>query len=114
MRILLEVIMSLLSVVGLLSIGWLCFGHFLTPAGNGQTVILLPGRGEGVDLEQTVAGLLWLRGSGLAEGRILIVDCGLSPAGEAAAQLLCGREPAVGLCPLEELETYIKRTADRP
>lgn len=108
MRILLEVIMSLLSVVGLLSIGWLCFGHFLTPAGNGQTVILLPGRGEGVDLEQTVAGLLWLRGSGLAEGRILIVDCGLSAEGRAAAQALCRREPAVWMCEREELIRYIE------
>lgn len=109
MRILLEVIMSLLSVLGLLSVGWLCFGHLLTPAGNERTVTVLPGRGDGEDLEQAVTGLLWLRGSGLLEGRILIADCGLTDEGRSAAQALCRREPAVWMCEREELPGYIER-----
>lgn len=109
MRLFLEAALSLLSVIGLLSIGWLCFGHLLTPAGNGRTVTVLPGRGDGEDLEQAVTGLLWLRGSGLLEGRILIVDCGLTAEGKAMAQALCRREPAVWTCQREELPGYIER-----
>ena len=57
MRPILEVILSLLAVVGLLSLSWLLLGHILTPAGNGETVSLVPGQGDGEDLEQAVRGL---------------------------------------------------------
>lgn len=109
MRPILEVILSLLAVTGLLSLSWLLLGRILTPAGNGETVSLVPGRGEGENLEQAVRGLLWLRGGGLLSGDILIVDCGLTPAGRATAVALCLREPGVEICPLSQLPVYINR-----
>ena len=112
MRPILEVILSLLSVIGLLSLSWLLLGHILTPAGGGEAVLLVPGRGDGETLEQSVRGLLWLRGGGLMMGSILIVDCGLSPTGRAIAAALCLREPGVEICPLSELKVYIKRTTE--
>ena len=109
MRPILEVILSLLAVVGLLSLSWLLLGHILTPAGNGETVSLVPGQGDGEDLEQAVRGLLWLRGGGLLTGSVVIVDCGLSPEGRALAAALCVREPGVEVWPLSQLSVYIKR-----
>ena len=51
MRPVLEVILSLLAVAGLLSLSWLLFGRLLTPAGNQETVSLVPGTGDGETLE---------------------------------------------------------------
>ena len=110
MKMFLEAALALLSVVGLLSVGWLCFGKLLVPAGNRNTLILLPGIGDGDDLEQAVTGWLWLRGSGLTDGRILIVDCGLSPQGMATAMTLCAREQDVGLCIRDEVNEYLNIT----
>ena len=109
MRAILEVILSLLAVAGLLSLSWLLLGQILTPAGNRETLSLIPGKGDGEDLEQSVRGLLWLRGGGLLTGGIVIVDCGLSPTGRAIAAALCLREPGVEICPLSEVSVYIKQ-----
>lgn len=108
MRPILEVILALLAVAGLMSLAWLLMGHILTPAGAEGTVTLVPGTGDGETLEQSVRGLLWLQGGGLLGGRVLIVDCGLTPAGRAVAAALCIREPGLELCPASELSVYIK------
>ena len=110
MRPILEVLLSLLAVAGLLSLSWLLLGRVLTPAGNGETVSLVPGTGDGEALEQSVRGLLWLRGGGLLSGSVVIVDCGLTPNGRAVAAALCLRESGVEVCPLSELSVYIKQT----
>jgi len=112
MRAVLEVILSLLAVFGLLNLGWLLFGRILTPAG-GRCCAVIPGLGDGEDLEQAALSLLWLRGMGLLTGPILVADCGLSDAGLAVAEALKRREPAVQMCRPEELEDYlIKREAE--
>lgn len=110
MRPILEVILALLAVAGLMSLSWLLMGHILTPAGGTGTVSLIPGTGDGETLEQSVRGLLWLQGGGLLGGRVLIVDCGLTPAGRAVAAALCIREPGLEICPASELSVYIKST----
>lgn len=109
MRPIIEVLLSLLAVVGLLSLSWLLLGRLLTPAGSGETLSLVPGRGDGETLEQSVRGLLWLRGGGLLAGNIVIVDCGLTAAGRAVAVALCLREPGVEICPLSQVLVYINR-----
>lgn len=109
MRPVLEVILSLLAVAGLLSLSWLLFGRLLTPAGNQETVSLVPGTGDGETLEEAVRGLLWLRGGGMLLGSLVIVDCGLSPTGRAIAAALCMREPGVEICRLSDLAGQIKR-----
>ena len=114
MQAILEVILSLLAVVGLLSLGWLLFGRTLSPAGGEKVCLLVPGRGDGSDLEQAVTGLLWLRGGGMLGGRIVLVDCGLNSAGKSVAAALCLREPGIDLCPAEELPGYMgERWAER-
>ena len=112
MRAILEILLSLLAVTGLISIGWLCFGRLFTPAGGHQAYTLVPATGDGDDLEQAVNGLLWLRSGELLGGRVVILDCGLTPAGRALAHALCQREAGVEICPLSELSVYIKRNTE--
>lgn len=102
-----EILLALLAVVGLLSIGFLAFGRLLSPAGGGGSVTVLPGRGDGGDLEQAVRGAVWLRCGGVLAGRILIVDCGLTPEGRAVAQALCRREPELELVERQDLAAHI-------
>ena len=102
-----EIALSLLAVIGLLSISWFCFGRLLTPLGGERAVTVLPGKGDGAELEQAVRGILWLRGSGLLSGRVIIVDCGLTAAGRAVCDMLCLREPALEVRGAGELAEYI-------
>ena len=108
MRAMLEVVLSLLAVVGLMSLGWLSFGHLLVPSGGEGIWALIPGRGDGGDLEQQVRSLLWLRGGGLLSGNIVILDWDLTPGGRAVAAALCLREPGIDLCPAARLMEYIE------
>jgi len=108
----LEIILSLLAVIGLLGLGWLLFGRLLTPAGD-HCVSVIPGTGNGEGLEQTVTGLMWLRGGGLLAGEVVIADCGLSAEGRAIAQALLLRESSLGMCPAEELPGYLRDSLDR-
>ncbi len=109
MRAILEVLLSLLAVFGLLSLGWLAFGRLLSPAGGEGCCVVIPTRGRGDGLEQAVTGMLWLRGGGLMNAPILLVDCGLNDEGRAVAAALCLREPGLGLCHISELSVYIKQ-----
>lgn len=113
METILDILLSFFAVIGLMSLGWLGFGRLLLPAGAPGAVCLLPGRGEGETLEQAVTGLVWLQGGGLFGGRLVIVDCGLTEGGRAIAHALARRESTVELCPVEELEAYIRTVARR-
>ncbi len=107
MRPLVEVLLALFSVLGLLSLSWLLLGHILTPADGGKVCAVIPAKGGGEDLEQSVRGVLWLKGGGLLPGRVVIVDCGLDADGRALAEALLRQEPLLEVCALENLEEYI-------
>jgi len=109
MRALVEVLLSLLSVLGLVTLSWLLYGHILAPAGGGRTCTLIPAVGGGEDLEQSVRGLLWLKSGGLLPGRVVIVDCGLDENGKALAAALLRREPTLELWAAEDLTETITR-----
>lgn len=103
MNLFLEIVFSLLAVTGLLALGWLCFGKLLRPMGGKDMITLIPAYGEGEALEQALVGLDWLRGAGLTEGYVVLVDLGLSAQGIELALRLSERESGVFLCPAEEL-----------
>jgi len=103
-----EVLLAFLAGIGLIGLGWLLFGRVLAPAGGAQVCAVVPGRGNGANLEQAVAGLLWLRGGGLLQGRVIIADCGLTQEGRDVARILSEREECVAFCPSEQLGKYIE------
>ncbi|MPN18277.1 hypothetical protein SDC9_165637 [bioreactor metagenome] len=94
-----QIILSLLAVFGLFCLGWLLFGRLLAPSGWTSPVFaVIPARGNGVSLEQTVKGLLWLRAGDLRRYTILIADCGLDADGRAVADFLAADHPGVAVC----------------
>ncbi|MEG1858340.1 MAG: hypothetical protein RR216_06330 [Pseudoflavonifractor sp.] len=108
MQFALEIIVSLLAATGLLALVWLLFGRLLAPIGT-HICAVLPARGGGETLEHDVAGLLWLRGGGLAQARIIIADCGLDPQGRKIAEVLAARDPDLLLCLPRDLSALVTR-----
>lgn len=104
----LETLLSLLAVFGLFSLGWLLFGRLLAPSEYSSAVYaVIPARGDGGALEQTVRALLWLRAGDLRRYTVIIADVGLDAEGRAVAAVLSNREPRVIVCPMEALTEYL-------
>ena len=109
MAALFEMILALLAAVGLLCLGWFCFGKLLVPVGKigAPMYIMVRGEGEGAGLEHTVNTLVFLQGRDLMDCPLLLVDTGLDEEGRQVAQMLMERWPQISLCAPEELANYI-------
>ena len=106
----LEMALSLLAVLGLLSLGWLLFGRVLTPGPLASPAFaVVPAEGDGCALEQTVKGLLWLRAGEVRRYTVVIADAGLDSDGVAIAQRLAQREPGIVLCTLNEVPRLLRQ-----
>ena len=108
MESVLEILSAVLCILGLAGFIWWLAGRLLRPLPCGRACIVLQGRGEGAELEQSVRGFLWLRSLGLLKAPILIADLGLSSGGREIALRLCARWPGIVLWPAEELGEYLK------
>jgi len=102
-----DVCLTAVCVLGLAFLLWWLFGRLLRPMADGRTRVLIPGRGEGEDLEQAVRALIWLRGMGLLSCPIVIADVDLTPGGWELALMLTARWPGVVLWPVSDLKEYI-------
>lgn len=91
MTLFLEFLTALLAAFGLFCLLWFATGWLLRPSGDCPTRMVITARGAGEGLEQTVKALLWLRGSGLWRGTIVIEDSGLDEYGLALARILSAR-----------------------
>ena len=69
-------------IAALAMLGCLCKALVLLPMRAKDAVILLPGRGNGGDLEQNVRACLLLRRWGVLRQQIVILDRGLGKAQE--------------------------------
>lgn len=87
----LELLTALLAALGLVCLIWLAVGRLLLPV-ICPTRVVVTASESGDGLEQTVKGLLWLRGSGLWRGMLVIEDGGLNREGLALAQMLAQRD----------------------
>ena len=106
----LDAVLASVCVLGLAFVGWWLFGLLLRPLPGREAKVVIPGRGEGEDLEQRVRSFLWLRGLGLLRCPIVIADVGLTPAGWELALRLTARWPEVILWPASDLGDYVSRT----
>lgn len=100
MSLWLETILATLCVLGLAGGAWWLLGRFLKPLSDEGAQVLLAGRKSGAGLEQTVRGFVWLRGLGILNCPIVIVDVDLDRRGRERAHGLAGRWPAVSVWPL--------------
>ena len=105
-----EIILAVLCMAGLAFLAWWLFGRLLRPIPELTVRALIPGRGEGEGLEQTVRAFVWLRSLGLLNCPIIIADVDLTPAGWELALRLASRWPCVVLWPVQDLPDYIIQT----
>lgn len=110
MGVALEAVTAVLCVLGLMGFLWWLMGRLVRPLPEQSACILLPGRGDGGDLEQSVRGFIWLRSLGLVKIPVVIADLGLAPEGREVALRLCARWPGVILWPGDYLRDYLNST----
>lgn len=109
-----EILMALLCVVVLLVVNRLIFLHLVSPAQQGTIPVfaVIPAAGDGEGLEHTLRHLHWLREEKLSQFTLLIVDAGLTPAGQDLVQTLGRKDPSLLFCPAEEATFILKRKDD--
>ena len=109
-----EILTAILCGVLLLVVNRLLFLHLIAPAQQGTIPVfaVLPAAGDGDGLEHTLRHLQWLREERLGRFTLLIVDAGLTPAGQALVQTRLRRDPALLFCPAEEATLILKRKDD--
>lgn len=104
MQILTDACLALLAAIGIWTLGRLALDRLLAGGEKTDAWAVVPARGDGEELEQTVWKL-----SRLPYGRgVLLVDCGLSRQGRAMADSLAERKRNVRLCPWEQTGTWMK------
>ena len=89
----------MLAAVAML-VFWLLYGIILCPVkpGRGERLeAVLRVKGSAPCLENTLRGLMWLRGSGRVDMAIVIVDEGMDEDTRQTAELLCDEGSGVAL-----------------
>lgn len=104
MALAVDVGLTALSTLGLGFLFWWLVGRLIRPISTSAARIVIPGRGNGEELELTVRGFIWLRSLGMITCPLLIADAGMTPTGRDIAQRLAARWPEVILCPIDRLE----------
>lgn len=105
-----EIIVCALASAGIVLVIWALTAALLLPAR--AECLLLAARGDADDLEQRVRCYRFLCESGLLHARLIVVDCGLSPAGRVLATRLCTMEGDVRLCTQDALLEQWKMEAE--
>ena len=93
----LELAGAVATAMGLAALLWWQMGRLLRPLPAPGVRVVIPGQGDGAELEQTLRALYWLRGMGLLRGGIVIETERLTPAGLTLAAELARRYPAAEL-----------------
>ena len=103
-----EILLSFLAAFGLFSLGHLIFSRLLSPGpAAASAYAVVPAKGDGAALEQTVKRLLWLRAGTHQCYTVIIADAGLDTQGLTVATLLANAQPRVVFCPLDSVAKYL-------
>ena len=89
----------MLAAVAML-VFWLLYGIIICPVkpGRGERLeAVLRVKGSAPCIENTLRGLMWLRGSGRVDMAIVVVDEGMDEDTRQTAELLCGEGSGVAL-----------------
>lgn len=90
-----QVVACVLATAGLILFCWCLIGSFLLPvAGRNLTAVYAAGK-DASDLEQTVQSFSWLRGTGMIEMPLRIVDCGMDEETRRLAERLARAHPYI-------------------
>ena len=92
-----ELFGTAMAAAGLAVLLWWQMGRLLRPVPGRNVQVVISGRGDGEELEQTLGALYWLRGMGLLRSGIVIETEDLTDTGLTLAEKLIQRYPAAEL-----------------
>lgn len=92
-----ELFGTAMAAAGLAVLLWWQMGRLLRPVPGRNVQVVISGRGDGEELEQTLRTLYWLRGMGLLRSGIVIETEDLTDTGLTLAEKLIQRYPAAEL-----------------
>ena len=92
-----ELFGTAMAAAGLAVLLWWQMGRLLRPVPGRNVQVVISGRGDGEELEQTLRALSWLRGMGLLRSGIVIETEDLTDTGLTLAEKLIQRYPAAEL-----------------
>lgn len=95
-----EICICALASAGILLVIWALTASLLLPAQ--EDFVVLCARGDAGALEMRVRSYRFLRDSGLLQAELVVVDCGLTARGRAAAERLCVPGSGAALCSRRE------------
>lgn len=104
-----QVLVCVLAAAGMLFLAWCVVGALLMPVGGPGMTVIYCARGDAEDLEQAVRSFAWLRGSGVADLPLQVVDCGMAPAARERAERLARAHPFVRVLTAERWEEEFAR-----
>lgn len=104
-----DILVVLLAFAGAALLAVWLYGRLLRPLPRCPFRVVIPGRGEGEDLEQAIRAVVWLKSLGLLDCTLVIADVDLTEGGRELALHLADRWPGVVLCPAAELDQLMKQ-----
>ena len=107
MSLVLEALTATICVIGLAGFVWWLVGRILRPMPRNAVRVLLAGRGDGEELEQTLREFMWLRSLGMLHCPIIIADVDLTPEGYELAQSLAKKWPGVSVRAVRDSGGYL-------
>lgn len=108
MRLCWEAVLATLCVLVLIGVVWWLLGRTLRPIPGKKARILLAGRGDAEQLEQSIRGFMWLRGLGFLHCPIVIVDVDLTSQGYELALHLAAKWPGITVWPINHVPYDLK------
>lgn len=101
-----QILICILMAAGILLFAWTIAAVLILPV-KGDCVVL-SASGDAEDLQQRVRAYSFLRDSGLARIRIVVVDCGLSHEGLQMVQRLKNTDAQIVCCSESSLPEVLK------
>ena len=90
-----QIVACVLASAGLLLFLWCLIGSFVLPVAGRSLTAVYRASGSAGDLEQTVRGFSWLRGTGMIDMPLQILDCGMDPQAAMLARQLAKEHPYI-------------------
>lgn len=106
---LLEIVICTLCAAGVLLLVWLLIGCFLLPMDGKDCCVVLSAAGDAEQLPEQLRACWYLQQSGLLRGKLIVADCGMSPAGRHLAQLATQNHREVEVCPAAKLPELLEK-----
>ncbi len=101
------ILISALAVCGIFLIAWSVTEAYVMKLPN-DSVHIFYLHGTDGEIEQKLRACLWMRTRHGLRGKVIFVDCGMSPQAQITAQLLLADEEAIHICSNEQLIDYIR------